>query len=78
MSVITDRPPRNPGLYIYERSKEVIINTIAAPVVSLLIKELPPVPPKRVCDAPPNAAPISAPLPVWSKTIAINATQAVK
>jgi len=53
------------------------MNTTAAPVVSLLMKEEPPEPPNRVCEAPPKAAPISAPFPVWSRTIAISAIEAI-
>jgi hypothetical protein len=58
-----------------ESRMQVIMNTTAAPVVSLDINELPPEPPKSVCEAPPNAAPISAPLPDWSKTITTSEIQ---
>jgi hypothetical protein len=68
---------RSPCLDVMDRSIQVIMNKTAAPVVNLVMKELPPEPPKRVCEAPPNAAPISAPLPDWSKTMTTSATQAI-
>jgi hypothetical protein len=49
---------------------------MAAPVVALLKNVEAPVLPNSVwLDPPPNAAPISDPLPVWSKTIKISAIQ---
>ncbi len=52
------------------------MNTIAAPVVALLKKVEAPVLPNKVwLDPPPKAAPMSAPLPVWSSTIMISAMQ---
>jgi hypothetical protein len=52
----------------YPRVSEVIINTIAMPVVSR-VKKLPaPLLPKIVALDPPNTAPTSAPLPVCNKT----------
>ncbi len=53
------------------------INTIAEAVVSLLRKVEAPLLPKIVWLEPPNAAPISAPLPLWSKTMEIKKRQQV-
>jgi hypothetical protein len=48
----------------------------AAAVVALLKKVEAPVLPNSVwLDPPPKAAPMSAPLPVWSRTIMISAIQ---
>ncbi len=44
------------------------MKTIAMPVVSLVRKFPAPLLPKMVELEPPNTAPISAPLPVWSST----------
>ena len=50
------------------------MNTTAAMVVALVRNVDAPELPKRVwLDPPPKAAPISAPLPVWSRTIMIRA-----
>ena len=47
---------------------------MAAPVVALLKNVEAPVLPNRVwLEPPPKAAPMSAPFPVWSSTIMINA-----
>jgi len=52
------------------------MNMMAAAVVALLKKVEAPVLPNRVwLEPPPNAAPMSAPLPVWSRTIIISAMQ---
>ena len=49
---------------------------MAAAVVALLKKVEAPVLPNSVwLEPPPKAAPMSAPLPVWSKTIIISAIQ---
>jgi hypothetical protein len=54
---------------------EVIMKMMATPVVILVKKPPGPADPKRVwLDPPPKAAPMSAPLPVWSKTIKIKKT----
>jgi hypothetical protein len=51
---------------------------MAAAVVALLKKVDAPVLPNSVwLEPPPNAAPMSAPLPVWSKTIMIRAIQTI-
>jgi hypothetical protein len=57
----------------YASDREVIMKTMAAPVVIFVKNGAGPAPPKTVCEAPPNAAPISAPFPVWSSTIKISA-----
>ena len=58
----------------YPSVRDVIINTIAIPVVSR-VKKLPaPLLPKIVALDPPNTAPTSAPLPVCSKTTRIKPT----
>ena len=57
----------------YASAREVIMKTMAAPVVIFVKNGAGPAPPKTVCEAPPNAAPISAPFPVWSSTIKISA-----
>src|SRR5208337_1544751 len=57
--------------------RDVSINTIAEPVVSLLRNVEAPLLPKIVLLEPPNAAPISAPLPPCSKTIEIKNRQQV-
>ena len=73
--VTMDSPPvRWPD--IYANTSEVSMKTIAAPVVALLKKVEAPVLPNNVwLDPPPKAAPMSAPLPVWSSTIMISAMQ---
>ncbi len=53
------------------RPSDVNMNTIAAPVVNFARKLWAPRGPKTVCDAPPNAAPMSAPLPFCKRTIPI-------
>jgi hypothetical protein len=73
-SSITDLPDGPTDRYV--RLKQVNINTTAAPVVSLPRNVEPPPPPKSVWEAPPKAAPISAPLPVWRRTIKMSARQA--
>ena len=55
--------------------RDVSINTTAEPVVSLLRNVDAPLLPKIVWLEPPNAAPISAPLPPCSNTIAIKKRQ---
>jgi len=58
------------------RVSEVSMKMIAAPVVSLFMNVLPPLAPNTVWLPPaPKEAPISAPLPDWSKTIPIKAIQ---
>ncbi len=58
----------------YASPNEVTINIMAAAVVALLRKVDAPVLPNSVwLEPPPKAAPMSAPLPVWSKTIMISA-----
>ena len=52
----------------YPRVSEVIIKTIAIPVVSLVRKFPAPLLPKIVELEPPNTAPISAPLPCCNRT----------
>jgi hypothetical protein len=60
----------------YAKVKDVSMKTIAAPVVILLKNEEAPVLPKIVwLLPPPNAAPISAPLPVCNRTTNIRAMQ---
>ncbi len=44
------------------------MNATAVPVVSLVSKLPAPPDPKSVWLPPPNTAPMSAPLPVWSST----------
>jgi hypothetical protein len=62
----------------YARINEVSIKIMAAPVVSLLIKVLPPPAPKTDWLPPaPKEAPISAPLPDWRRTMAMRATLTV-
>ncbi len=56
--------------------RDVSMKTIAAAVVSLLRKVAAPLLPKRVWLEPPKAAPISAPLPLCSKTTDIRKRQA--
>jgi hypothetical protein len=58
-------------------SKDVNIKIVAAPTVTLLKKDVAPEPPNTVWLEPPNAAPISAPLPVWSNTIRIKAIHTI-
>src|SRR6185369_8485875 len=56
------------------RVSEVSMKSMAAPVVILFMKVLPPLAPNTVWLPPaPNDAPISAPLPDWSRTIPIMA-----
>jgi hypothetical protein len=54
----------DPGPYIKARSREVIINTAAATVVSFVRNVAAPLLPKIVWLDPPKAAPILAPFPV--------------
>jgi hypothetical protein len=55
---------------------EVTMKIMATPVVISVKKPPGPADPNRVwLDPPPKAAPISAPLLVWSKTIKIKRTQ---
>ena len=56
---------------VMARVKDVIMKMTAADVVSFARKLCAPRGPKTVCDAPPKAAPISAPLPFCRSTIAI-------
>lgn len=57
---------------------DVTINATAAPMVILLKNGVAPVLPKTVwLDPPPNAAPISAPLPDCRRMISIRAMQTV-
>src|SRR5208337_298050 len=58
-----------------DNTRDVSINTIAEPVVSLLRNVEAPLLPKIVWLEPPNAAPISAPLPPCSKTMEIKKMQ---
>ena len=53
----------------------MIIKTTATMVVSLVRKVAAPPLPKTVWLDPPKAAPMLAPLPVWSRTIIIRAKQ---
>jgi len=58
------------------RVSEVSMKMIAAPVVSLFMKVLPPLAPNTVWLPPaPKDAPISAPLPDCSRTMPIKAIQ---
>ena len=57
----------------YASDSDVIMKIMAAPVVILVKNGAGPAPPNTVWDAPPNAAPISAPFPVWSSTINMSA-----
>jgi hypothetical protein len=59
-------------------NKEVTMNKIAAPVVSLLKKVAAPLLPKRVWLEPPNAAPISAPLLLWIRMIKMRNKQTIR
>jgi len=61
----------------YPSVNDVIMNTIAMPVVSLLKKFPAPLLPKMVALDPPNTAPTSAPFPVCSKTTRINPMQTI-
>ena len=62
----------------YPKVRDVIIKTIAIAVVSLVKKFPAPLLPKIVeLEPPPNTAPISAPLPVCSKTTKINPIQTI-
>ena len=54
----------DPGPYIKARSREVIIKSAAATVVSLVRNVVAPLLPKIVWLDPPKAAPILAPFPV--------------
>jgi hypothetical protein len=56
-------------------TRDVIIKTMAAIVVILLKKVAAPLLPKIVWLEPPNAAPSSAPLPPWRRTIDIRKKQ---
>jgi hypothetical protein len=58
------------------RESEVIIKTTATTVVILLRNDAEPRLPKSVWLDPPKAAPISAPLPLWSSTTAMRKRQA--
>jgi len=60
------------------RVREVNINAIAAPVVSLLKKVAAPLLPNSVWLEPPKAAPISAPLLLWISIIKIRNRQTIK
>ena len=63
-------PPR------YARVRDVSMKITAALVVSLLMKVLPPPAPKTDWLPPlPKEAPISAPLPDWSRTMTIRASE---
>jgi hypothetical protein len=53
------------------RVRDVSMKTTAAAVVTLLRKVAAPLLPKSVWLDPPKAAPISAPLPLWSRTTPI-------
>ena len=65
-------------LDMYASARDVSIKITAAPVVALLKKVEAPVLPNSVwLPPPPKAAPISAPFPVWSKTIMIRATHTI-
>jgi hypothetical protein len=55
------------------RDKEVSINRTAATAVNLARNGVAPELPKKVWLDPPNAAPIPAPRPDWSKTMKIRA-----
>jgi hypothetical protein len=55
----------------YPRVKDVIMKTMAMPVVSLLKKFPAPLLPKIVELEPPKTAPTSAPFPVCNKTTSI-------
>jgi hypothetical protein len=59
------------------RPKEENMKMMAAAAVILCKKEVAPALPKTVWLDPPKAAPISAPLPLWSKTINMRARQTV-
>lgn len=60
-------------------AKEIEVNKkmIATTVVSLLKKVAAPRDPKTVWEAPPKAAPISAPFPAWSRITMIKKVQTV-
>ena len=52
------------------------MKTMAAPAVALLRNvEAPALPKSVLLDPPPKAAPMSAPFPVWRRTITMSATQ---
>jgi hypothetical protein len=57
--------------------REVSMKTTATPVVILPKKVVAPELPKIVWLDPPKAAPMLAPLPVWSKTIRISPMQTI-
>ena len=57
--------------------REVTMKTTATPVVILPKKVVAPELPKIVWLDPPKAAPMLAPLPVWSKTIRISPMQTI-
>jgi hypothetical protein len=65
------------GPEIKAKIREVSMKTTATPVVIFPKKVVAPELPKIVWLDPPNAAPMLAPLPVWSKTIRISPTQTI-
>ncbi len=64
-------------LVVSARPSDVNMNMIAAVVVSFARKLCAPRGPNTVCDAPPNAAPMSAPLPFCNRTIAIKMAETI-
>jgi len=64
-------------LYMMVSNRQVIIKITAAAVVILVRKEDAPAPPKTVWLEPPNAAPMSAPLPFCKRTIRISAKHTI-
>jgi hypothetical protein len=66
--VFTTDPPL---VAITARDREVSIKRMAAIVVILLKIVAAPRAPNRVCPEPPKAAPSSAPLPLWMRTMKI-------
>ena len=76
MPLTIDSPVR--WLDRYASPSDVTMKIMAAAVVALLRKVEAPVLPNRVwLEPPPKAAPMSAPFPVWSKTIMIRAIQTI-
>ena len=58
--------------------RDVSMKTMAAPAVALLRNvDAPPLPKSVLLDPPPNAAPMSAPFPVWRSTIRMSATHTI-
>ena len=64
-------------LVVNASPSDVNMNIMAAAVVSFAKKLCAPLGPNTVCDAPPNAAPMSAPLPFCKRTIVIRMAETI-